>query len=111
MYTFVRQRQQLSAKREVYVDPRVRKRVSVDRSKCVGLQGVEVPVRQVRRDEYIVNSAEFKPVEILGRVYKPSLRRRRRVYVDDDETIGIGGYIIRFDDGHQFTVSSLCVKL
>jgi hypothetical protein len=79
--------------------------VRIDRSKWTPLEAVEVPVKDVRKEEYLVNTAEFKPVEVVGRIYKPSIRRGRRIYEDEDESIfGIGGYIIRFDDGHQYAV-------
>ena len=84
----------------------MKSRLSVDWSKLVPLEAVKVPVRQLQKEAYLVNSAEFKPAEIVGRIYKPSLRRGKRIYEDEDESLfGIGGYIIRFEDGHQYAVS------
>jgi hypothetical protein len=78
----------------------------VDRSRWRGIQSVEIPEVPVNREEYVLDSREFKVVKIVGRVYKPS-ERRRRVYDDNGQGIGIGGYIIRYADGHEFCVPSL----
>jgi hypothetical protein len=66
---------------------------------------VTIPSKPLKREEYIVNTAEFIPVKVLARVYKPTLRRRRRRIDDEvDQGIGIGGYVIRFADGHEYCV-------
>ena len=90
----------------------MKNRLTVDRSKWVALEAVELPPRAIKREGYLVNSAEFKPVEIVGRVYKSSIRRGQRVYEHEDDSIfGIGGYIIRFQDGHEYSVSTSIVGL
>lgn len=94
-------------KREVFVDPKVKKRViKVDKTKWQRMSSVTVSTKVPgRRDEYVLNPAEFKPVKILGRVYKPALRRRgRRRQKEIDQGIGIGGYIVQFADGHEYSV-------
>jgi hypothetical protein len=70
------------------------------------MSSVTIGPLTLNREEYIMNVAEFKPVKVLGRVYKPALRRRRRrrMYNKPDEGLGIGGYIIRFGDGHEYCV-------
>jgi hypothetical protein len=75
----------------------------VDRSRWQGIQFVEVPKVPLKREEYVLDSREFKVVKVVGRVYKPS-ERRRRVYDDNGQGIGIGGYIIRYADGHEYCV-------
>ena len=97
-------------KRQVFVDPKVKKQViKVDKTNWQTMSSVTVSNKvPVRRDRYVMNTAEFKPVKILGRVYKPTLRgRRRRIHEEIDQGIGIGGYIVRFADGHQCCVPLL----
>lgn len=89
------------------MDPKVKKRViKVDKTKWQRMSSVTVSTKVPgRRDEYVMNPAEFKPVKILGRVYKPALRRRgRRRQQEIDHGIGIGGYIVQFADGHEYSV-------
>jgi len=76
----------------------------LDRSNWRGIDVVSVPEIQVRKEEYLVNSNEFKIVEVVGRVYKPS-SRRKRMYDDGGMGIGIGGYVVRYADGHEFCVT------
>ena len=105
LYTFVRRH---VAKRQVFVDPKVKKRViKVDKTNWQTLSSVTVPQKvPLKREEYVINTAEFIPVRILGRVYKPTLRRRRRRRMDEeiDQGIGIGGYVVQFGDGHEYSV-------
>jgi hypothetical protein len=75
----------------------------VERNRWPGIQSVQVPEVPLRREEYFLDSREFKVVKVVGRVYKPS-QRRRRVYDDNGMGIGIGGYIIRYADGREFCV-------
>ena len=95
------------------MDPKVRKRViKVDKTNWQRMTSVCVSKKpRLNREEYIMNSAEFKPVQILSRVYKPTLRRRRKVYEEVDEGIGIGGYLIRFADGHEYCVIFLLIPV
>jgi len=74
---------------------------------------VEVRIPEgLRREEWGVDSREFKVLKVLRRVYKQSgMRRRRRrgpEGEDDEEEaddgIGVGGYVIRFADGREHTV-------
>jgi len=58
----------------------------------------------VKRELYSVNTKEFKVSRILERVYKPTLRRRKYFDLQPEGGIGIGGYIIEFEDGHQTKV-------
>ena len=102
LLTFVRQH--VPPKRQLFVDPRVQKRVKVEKSNWETISSVAVQTRPLDKKEYLVNSKEFKPVKVLQRVYKPTFRRRRRVYQEVDTRIGIGGYVIRFADGHEHCV-------
>lgn len=121
LYTFVRQHTTspttLPARRGVFVDPKVEKRViEVDKTNWQSIASVNVPAYPMDREGYVMNSAEFIPVKIIGRVYKPTLRgrssfyeptfrRRRTVYQKQiDQGIGIGGYIVQFHDGHEVCV-------
>jgi hypothetical protein len=90
------------------VDPRVRKRVKVDKTNWETLSSVAVQPQSLDKQQYLVNTKEFKPAKVLQRVYKPTLRRRRRIYEEDGPRIGIGGYIIRFADGHEHCVYPCC---
>lgn len=69
------------------------------------MTNVAIPEKQPNREEYSINTSEFRPIKVLSRVYKPTLRRRRRQFDPLDEGIGIGGYIVRFADGHEHCVS------
>lgn len=113
-------RQHAEKRKELFIDERIKRRIKrvdiadVDRSKWWGIDVVAVPERQVRKEEYVVNSKEFKVVEVVGRVYKPSLQRERVHHNRGGNAgIGIGGYIVRCADGHEFCVlsSSLDVLL
>jgi hypothetical protein len=88
------------------MDPKVKKRViKVDKTNWQTLSSVTIPKNVLlKREEYVINTAEFKPVKILGRVYKPTLRRRGRISEEIDQGIGIGGYIVKFGDGHEYSV-------
>jgi hypothetical protein len=87
------------------MDPKVKKRVKVDKTNWQTLSSVTIPKNVLlKREEYVINTAEFKPVKILGRVYKPTLRRRGRINEEIDQGIGIGGYIVKFADGHEYSV-------
>jgi hypothetical protein len=101
LYTFVRQHKKLEQKPELFVDPKV-KSFQTNRIKNKIFQSVDIPEIPLHREDFAVNSAEFKPVKVLQRVYKPTLRRRR--VMDIGEGIGIGGYVIRFADGHEYCV-------
>jgi hypothetical protein len=90
----------------VFVDPRIKNRVKVDKSKWKTMPSVIVGPLSLKREEYIMNLDEFKPVKVLGRVYKPVLRRRReKIFDKPDEGTRIGGYNIRFGDGHECYVT------
>jgi hypothetical protein len=104
LLTFVRQH--APPKRELFVDPRVQKRVKVDKTNWETMSSVDVQPQSLDRHQYLVNSREFIPVKVLQRVYKPAPRRRRRVYEEVDPRVGIGGYVIRFADGHEHCVLS-----
>jgi hypothetical protein len=110
LLTFPRQRQQRQpAKKALYVDPRVKKRLKLDTTsgqpKGQPMISVTIPSKPLAREEYILNTAEFIPVKVLARIYKPTLRRRRRRIDNEvDQGIGIGGYVIRFADGHEHSV-------
>jgi hypothetical protein len=82
---------------------------SEERSRWKKIRFVEIPEVPVKKEEYILDSREFKVVKVVGRVYKPSARRRR-VYEDNGLGIGIGGYIIRYADGHEFCVPPPVLK-
>jgi hypothetical protein len=70
------------------------------------MREVSVTSKPLRREEYILDSREFRPAEVLCRIYKPRDRRRRRFRDEDDEkTCGIAGYVIKFEDGHLYDVS------
>lgn len=104
-YTFVRHRVEKTAKQEVFFDPRVKKSVKVDKSKWNTMTSVTIDPVSLNREEYIMNIEEFKPVKVLRRVYKPILRRFGRTIADEpDKGTGVGGYIIRFGDGHEYCV-------
>ena len=109
-FTFVRKHAP-ARRRELFVDDGIKRRIKkinladLDRSKWRGIDNVSVPEIQVPKEEYLVNSNEFKIVEVVARVYKPSLRRKR-IYDDGGMGIGIGGYIVRYADGHEFCVTS-----
>ena len=90
------------------MDPRVRKRVKIDKTNWETMSSVAVQPQSLDKQQYLVNSKEFKPAKVLQRVYKPTLRRRRRIYEEDGTRIGIGGYIIRFADGHEHCVFASC---
>jgi hypothetical protein len=110
LLTFVRQRQQKQpALNELYVDPKVKKRLKLDSTsgppKGQPMLSVTIPSKNIKREDYTLNTAEFIPVKVLGRVYKPTVRRRRRqIFNEVDQGIGIGGYVIRFADGHEHCV-------
>jgi len=107
-FTYVRKHAP-TKRRELFVDEGIKRRIKkiniadVDKSKWRGIDVVSVPEIQVPKEEYVVNSNEFKVVEVVGRVYKPSVRRKR-IYDDGGMGIGIGGYIVRYADGHEFCV-------
>jgi hypothetical protein len=101
LYTFVRQHKKVEQKPELFVDPKV-KSFQINKTNNQTFQSVDIPQISLNREDFAVNSAEFKPVKVLERVYKPTLRRRRGI--DASEGIGIGGYVIRFADGHEFCV-------
>jgi hypothetical protein len=113
LYTFVRQHQEKSPpKKKVFVDPKIKQQSSVDRSKSLPMISVTIPFKPIPRDEYLINSKEFIPVKVLDRIYKPTVRRRRRrIYKEGDQGIGIGGYIILFADGHEHSVPPLTLRL
>jgi hypothetical protein len=87
------------------VDPKVEQRVTkIDKTKWQTISSIIAPKVPVDKEQYVMNMEEFKPVKILRRVYKPSIRRRWRKHEEDDIGIGIGGYTIRFQDGHEYSV-------
>jgi hypothetical protein len=89
------------------VDERVRKRVKTDRTNWESMSSVTVQTVPLEKEQYLVNSKEFTPVKVLQRVYKPTRRRRRRPTTYEEEVnIGIGGYVVRFADGHEHCVYS-----
>lgn len=104
LWTFVRQKAKEPRKKEIFIDEQVKQRVEADKSKWQKMSSVTVSVSPPEREKYAMNSAEFIPVKVLRRVYKPTTLRRRRNYHDIEEGIGIGGYVIRFLDGHEHCV-------
>jgi hypothetical protein len=100
----------------VFMDPKVRKRVKVevhkvDKSHWRKMVHVSIPRVSVDREKYSVNLEEFRPVKILRRVYKPTSRKRRHYVEILDEGIGIGGYVVRFADGHDWAVFPFMRKI
>ena len=102
LFSFVRQH--VPPKRELFVDPRVQKRVKADKTNWETMSSVDVLPQSLDRQQYLVNSNEFKPVKVLHRVYKPIPRRRRTMYEEANPRLGVGGYVIRFADGHEHCV-------
>jgi len=80
---------------------------------------VVVPLKEgVSREAYVLDSREFMPVMVVRRIYRVSSGRgRRRGGVREaglgveDEGIGIGGYVVRFADGHECSVLTLSLFL
>lgn len=108
LYTFVRQkRKEEPPQKRLFVDPKVKSLYrETDKSKWKTLDCVEVPYKSMNKNLYRINSAEFRPVKIVKRVYKPTIQRRRRIHEEILEGIGIGGYVVRFGDGHEHCVYS-----
>jgi len=98
----------------LYFDEKIQKQLlakKLAKPQDLGLeraQSIQLPkLGGVMRELYSVNTKEFKVSKILERVYKPSFRRIKYFDLQPEGGIGIGGYIVEFEDGHQTKVYHL----